>query len=208
MGLNLDSSRWHSNTQEPLCLGLGRQMLTTYTQATHRQANPMERAPVMRGVSPLKGMNTTTTMNRPVMMPGRVRLKTPPAPCPYMTKNSWIFLGSITKQHAKHTQRNAVAGLKTFGTSGTVVRRKFMPQAARIQPCTAFSSNILAWETALSIFSITANRTKPPKCSPGCSTLRDNEISAALHRQTTAGMKLIANVRSMGVITGFWGMGD
>ena len=33
--------------------------------------------------------------------------------------------------------------------------------------------------------------------------LRENEIKAALQRQTTAGMKLIARVRSIGGILGF-----
>ena len=152
-------------------------------------------------------MNAITTTRIPVIIPGSTRLKTPPEPCPYMTKNSCTALGSKTRQHAKHNQRTVADGFKILGADGTVVLRKFIPQAASMQHCTAFSSNILAHETALSMLSIMANTTNPPKCWPGRRVLRENEIKEALHRQTTAGIKFIANVRSIGGIGGFFGEG-
>jgi hypothetical protein len=85
--------------------------------------------------------------------------------------------------------------------------RKFITQAARMQHCTAFSSKIRAQEIALSILSTTTNTTKPPRCSPGSRMLREKEMRAALHRHTTAGIKLTANVRSIGGMYGFFGVG-
>ena len=177
-----------SNTHAPeTFLGFARHTLTTYTQATHSPANPTVRADLTTPASACNGVRLTNPTIRLLTIPGTSFLKAPPAPCPYSTKNSCTTLGSTTKLKLNPTHRADTIGFKRTGASDAT-RRKFITHEARMHSCSAFSSKIRAQDTALSKFSSMANTTKPPRCAPGWITLRQNEISAAFPKHTTAGM--------------------